>query len=199
MPSVKKHPVSFVFTLWRGDSCQQCIRALWSRENVPEQHKYVISFRFPSYYLLPNDVTDIPHSRIEVIVCLPWDLQCRFRILLWSHQSEKCHNKILKCDFGSENLIDNSLRRNQKTSEKSHLFLSVVLKIMTMMMMTRKLKRRRQLSKLYFAKVTGRERSKYSLRMLMMMMMMMRRRRRMRRMTVTVISVLMLTSSKSYK
>ena len=28
---------------------------------------------------------------------------------------------------------------------------------MTMMMMTRKLKRRRQLSKLYFAKVTGRE------------------------------------------
>ena len=126
MPSVKKHPVSFVFTLWRGDSCQQCIRALWSRENVPEQHKYVISFRFPSYYVLPNDVTDIPHSRIEVLVCLPWDLQCRFRILLWSHQSEKCHNKILKCDFGSEKLIDNSLRRNQKTSEKSHLFLSVV-------------------------------------------------------------------------
>ena len=72
--------------------------------------------------------------------------------------------------------------------------------MMTMMMMTRKLKRRRQLSELYFAKVTGRERSKYSLRMLMMMMMR-RRRRRMWRMTVTVlvISVLMLTSLKSYK
>ena len=70
--------------------------------------------------------------------------------------------------------------------------------MMTVMMMTRKLKRRRQLSKLYFAKVTGRERSKYSQRMLMMMMMM-RRRRMMRRMTVTVISVLMLTSLKSYK
>ena len=66
--------------------------------------------------------------------------------------------------------------------------------MMTMMMMTRKLKRRRQLSKLYFAKVTGRERSKYSQRMLMMMMMMMRMT-----VTVTVISVLMLTSLISYK
>ena len=62
--------------------------------------------------------------------------------------------------------------------------------MMTMMMMTRKLKRRRQLSKLYFAKVTGRERSKYSQRMLMMMMM---RRIRMRIMMMRTVAMMTMT------